>query len=175
MKPLQPSQRYGQRVVAFIDLLGVGSQLSDPTRAETYAGAVVRVLDSVAGRRDEGFYEVENLHSGRAVEIEVYRPEVSGAKVTTVSDAIVVSLPLPARLSVAARAERVYTLLHHAYDIQRGLLMAGFRSRGAVCIGGLIHTSSLIVARRWCEHIIWSAVRLSSRASCSNAMSSRHC
>jgi hypothetical protein len=131
--------------VAFIDLLGVSSRLSDPSRAAVYAETLARVLDSLAGRHDEGFYEVENLHSGAVVEIEHYRPDVRGAKITTVSDAIVISLPISSSLSIAGRAKRVYKLLDQAYTVQRSLLLAGFRSRGAVCIGGLIHTSRFIV------------------------------
>jgi len=137
--------RFEKRIVAFIDVLGLSDALKSRGGQRRYAEAIDSILTSITKDRAHSWLSLRHVLSGEEVEIESSGPFTKGAKVTTVSDAILLSIPFGPRTSPDARMRRIHDCLQAASEIQQTLLKLGLRTRGGISIGGLIHKSHLVV------------------------------
>ncbi len=137
--------RFEQRVVAYIDVLGLSQPLMQADSSRRYAEAVDAILGPIVRDKDEPWLVLPHVRTGEEIEIDLALPVTRGARVTTISDAILLSVPLGVRAKPAERLRRIFSCLRAVYGVQQSLLALGLRTRGGVAIGGLIHKSHLVV------------------------------
>jgi hypothetical protein len=136
---------YGQRVVALVDVLGASAALNSPASARRFSEALAAVISPIVRNKNEPWLVLPHVETGEEVEIDVSLPITANARVTTISDSIVISVPCSLRLLPDERLRRVFDCLHAVKCLQRSLLTLGLRTRGGLTIGGLIHKSHLVV------------------------------
>lgn len=137
--------RFQNRLVAFIDVLGLSRALSSEDGSRRYAEGIDAILSPIVRKTREPWLVLPHVHTGQEVEIDLSLPVTPNSRITTVSDAIVLSVPLGARTMPDERMRRIFGFLRACYGIQRALLALGLRSRGGASIGGLIHKNHLVV------------------------------
>jgi hypothetical protein len=137
--------RYENRLVAFVDILGI-SELLLADRDGAYANAISAVISALT-RKTDVVHILRHVKTGREVEVEFDTPCV-GARITTISDAIVMSYPViePANeLHLETRIIPIFTCLESVFWLQRALLSVGIRSRGGIACGRLLHKRDLVM------------------------------
>jgi hypothetical protein len=136
---------YGNRVVAFMDILGMSSLLSDPVTSRRYAEAIAPILSAVVRKQSEFYLMLRHVRTGEEVEVQLCPPVAHGSVVTSISDAIVISVPYGPRLSAQEKLRRIFYCLQSVFWLQRSLMTLGVLVRGGVAIGGLIHKAHLVL------------------------------
>lgn len=137
--------RFERRLVAIIDVLGLSDSLKDEAASRRYAQAVDKVLSPLMRRKDDFWLVLPHVRTGEEILIEPCLPATKGARTTTISDAILLSIPYGPRLAPEERSRRIFDCLHAVYGIQRSLLAVGLRTRGGMSVGGIIHKNHLVV------------------------------
>ena len=131
--------------MAYIDVLGLSDALRSQQGSKRYAEAVDSILTPIVRSRDEPWLVLNHVLTGEEVEVDLSLPVTNGSRITTVSDAILISVPFGPKLSAQDRMRRIFDCLHAVRGVQRSLLVLGLRTRGGISIGGLIHKSHLVV------------------------------
>jgi hypothetical protein len=138
--------RYEERVVAFIDVLGLSATLSEPSRAERYAQALAAILSPIIRNRESSWLVLPHVRTGEEIEIQLAPTATKGARTTALSDSILISVPMAPDLLKGERLASILDCLQAVYWLQRSLLALGILTRGGMALGGLIHKSHLVVA-----------------------------
>lgn len=134
------------RFVAFIDILGVSQYSRDEASSEKYVRALYSVISTIL--KGDGFYEFQHVREDHQVEFEIRRPADKNAKLTAVSDALVISVP---ELSEAnqihgrSRPLQIMSILETISHLQSSLAAIGLLSRGGLACGPVIHTRNAVV------------------------------
>jgi hypothetical protein len=139
--------RFEPRLVAYIDILGLSAALSSAHGARRYAEALDAILTPVVRDKEEPWLVLPHIRSGEEIEVDLSLPVTRRSRVTTISDAILLSVPFGARARPDERMRRIFTCLRAVYGIQQSLLALGLRTRGGIAVGGLIHKSHLVVGQ----------------------------
>jgi len=110
----------------------------------------VRALHGVVSTilKSDGFYEFQHLRSGQRIECEIRRPADKNAKLTAVSDALVVSVPEFSNANEVhgrSRLVQILSILETISHLQSSLAAVGLLSRGGLAYGPLIHTRNVVV------------------------------
>jgi hypothetical protein len=135
-----------RRFVAFIDILGVSQHTRDEASSEKYVRALHSVVSTIL--RSDGFHEFQHLRDGQRIEYEIWRPADKNAKLTAISDALVVSVPEFSKANEVhgrSRLVQVLSILETISHMQSSLAAIGLLSRGGLACGSLIHTRNVVV------------------------------
>ncbi len=138
---------YEHRIVAFVDMLGISDRLLAKD-SESFARTIHAVASALTGRRPTVFFVLPHIRTGQEIEIQFDRPFGSGDRMTTVSDAIVMSFPAEERdnqFAVGSRSLPILRCLDAVFWLQRGLLSLGIRTRGGICRGHILHSRNFVI------------------------------
>jgi len=137
---------YEHRIVAFVDMLGISDRLLAKD-SENFARTIHTVASALTGKRSTVFFALPHVRTGREIEIQFDRPVGSGDRMTTLSDAIVMSFPVEERenqFAVGSRSLPILRCLDAVFWLQRGLLSLGIRTRGGICRGQILHSRNFV-------------------------------
>jgi hypothetical protein len=137
---------YERRVVAFVDMLGISDRLL-ALGSEGFARTIYAVTSALTSKRPGTFFVLPHVRTGREIEIAFDKPIGAGDRITTVSDAIVMSFPAEERENQFARGSStlpILSCLQAVFWLQRGLLSLGVRTRGGICRGSIFHNSNFV-------------------------------
>src|SRR5262249_6371074 len=138
--------RYERRIVAFVDLLGISDQLL-ASESESFARTIYTVISALTGKQQHVFFALPHLRTCKEIEVQFDKPFGLDGRMTTVSDAVVVSFPEEERDNPHARgscALPILKCLQAVFWLQRSLLSLGIRTRGGICRGNLFHSSNFV-------------------------------
>jgi hypothetical protein len=93
------------------------------------------------------FFVLPHIRTGQEIEIQFDKPFGSGDRMTTVSDAIVMSFPAEEQdnqFAVGSRSLPILRCLDAVFWLQRGLLSLGIRTRGGICRGQILHSRNFV-------------------------------
>ncbi len=139
--------KYESRYVAFVDILGLSDLLRDAERSEAFARSVYRLIAALS-RKGEVFFELTHVRSGKRVQAQFDAPFGSGDRMTSISDAIVMSFKDRETDNELAPDSRLVPLLRCltcVFWLQRGLLTVGVKTRGGISVGRLFHTRDRVI------------------------------
>jgi hypothetical protein len=140
--------RFDNRIIAFIDILGMRQHLANPITEEQFARNITRIIQEVMRPTIETSVALPSVRSQKAIEVGFsgWRTEAD-CEITSISDSIVVSLPLDTKMSrkQKTRAWSVYQGLCIVFWLQRALVQLGILTRGAITIGKIHHTTSVVI------------------------------
>jgi hypothetical protein len=142
------SALYEQRVVGYLDILGVSQRLADPSEARRYAEAVSGIIAPIIADKEEWVFDLAHVDDGRRIEVFLSPLNQKSSQISFISDTIVISrleVETDNDLAIGSRALPILDCLEYMMYIQRALLMLGLPSRGALTRGGLIHSGELLV------------------------------
>ncbi len=146
---------YKNRIVSFIDILGLSDHLKNPDRAAEFARSVTHALLAILPRdhklrkwRDIPTRHVETLET---IELRAPYSKTFAGNYTLISDSIVFSIPDTAKFF--GPDDETYSGRHYAiiecarvtFWIQRHLLQLGILTRGGISSGGLFHNENVVV------------------------------
>lgn len=137
--------RFERRIVAYVDVLGLSEILAQSEKSKRYAEAIDAIISPIIRQKDEPWLVLPHVRTGEEIEVDISDPITKGSRITTISDAILLSAPLGARSDGPEQLRRIFTCLRSVYSIQRSLLVLGLRTRGGIAVGGLLHKSHLVV------------------------------
>lgn len=136
------------RIIAFLDILGMRQHLSNPASEHTFVGNISVIIREILKPEIAVSVQLPHVKESRVVEVAFsgWREEID-CRITSISDSLVVSMPL---LTEMARREKsqiwaIYQCLSIVFWLQRALLQVGVLTRGAVCIGKLYHANPIVV------------------------------
>lgn len=138
-----PADSYRSRVVAFLDVLGASSALSSPNSARRFSEGLAAILSALVSDKQHAFLALPHILTGDEVDVENSLLASPGARVTTISDAITISVPLSSRPK--QQSAQILDCIENVRILQRGLLTLGVRTRGGLTIGGLLHNNRVVV------------------------------
>jgi hypothetical protein len=134
------------RFVAFVDILGVAQHTRDEASSNNYVRAIYSVVSTIL--KEKGFFELQHVRGNHLVEVEIGRPADKNAKLTAVSDALVVSVPersIANKIHGRSRLLQIMSILETISNLQSSLAAIGLLSRGGLACGPLVHTRDVIV------------------------------
>jgi hypothetical protein len=141
---MRPS--YEQRIVAFVDMLGISDRLLAED-SERFVRTVQTVTSALTNRRPTVFFALPHVRTGQEIEVQFDKPIASGDRMTTVSDAIVMSFPSTERnnqFALGSRSLPILGCLDAVFWLQRSLLSLGIRTRGGICRGDIFHNRNFV-------------------------------
>src|SRR5258706_2618878 len=124
--------KYENRYVALVDILGLSDSLLDAQTSEAFARSIYGLVGALS-RKGAVFFELTHVRTGKRMEIQFDAPFSSGDRMTSVSDAIVMSFPDHETDNDLAPGSRLVPLLPwltSVFWLQRALLTLGVRTRG---------------------------------------------
>ena len=138
---------YDYRFVAFVDVLGFSALISDEQRSERFARAMHKILGTMLDP-NVGFAELTHIFNGEQFEVECSWPASDRAMVSSISDALVISLPEntePDGEYPSSRVNQILVLLEHVKRVQTILCAAGVLCRGGVTHGRIHHEHNFAI------------------------------
>lgn len=139
--------KYESRYVAFVDILGLSDLLRDPERSEAFARSIYGLIAALS-KKGEVFFELTHVRSGNRVQAQFDAPFGSRDRMTSISDAIVMSFLDRDTDNEFAPHSRLVPLLRCltcVFWLQRGLLTVGVKTRGGIAVGRLFHTRDRVI------------------------------
>ncbi len=153
--------QYDRRHVAFLDILGFSRLMDDSHVSEKYARNLHHVFSIILYETESIFFEGEHIEDEGVFEFEFSRPADSRCQITTVSDAIVISLPeysTADSICPRGRLLQLLQLLECVADVQAFLAAFGVLCRGGLTVGPLYHGRDIVLGQG-----LVSAYRLESK------------
>lgn len=134
------------RFVALIDILGVSQYTRDEASSNKYVRALYGLVSTIL--RSEGFCEFQHIRGDHRIEFEITRPADKNAKLTAVSDALVVSVREISdanKVHGRSRLLQIMSILETISHLQSSLAAIGLLTRGGLTCGPLVHTKDVVV------------------------------
>jgi hypothetical protein len=136
------------RIVAFLDILGMRQHLSNPTSEDAFINNICTIIGESLKPKIALSVALPHVRESRAVEVGFsgWREEVD-CRITSISDSLVASMPLLTKMGRKNKSQAwsIYQCLSVVFWLQRALIQVGVLTRGAVCIGKIYHANSIIV------------------------------
>ena len=138
--------KYQRRIVAFVDMLGISDRLLS-SESKAFARTIHTVISALTGKKPTVFFVLPHVRTNEEVEIQFDKPLGGGDRMTTLSDAVVMSFPAEEQNNQFAPGSKslpILRALEAVFWLQRGLLTLGVRTRGGICRGELFHTGAFV-------------------------------
>lgn len=140
---------YEERVIAFIDILGMRQHLSNVTTERRVARNIAAVVHEVLKPTVELVARLPHLYDRSSVRATFsgWRGDAN-CQITSISDSLVISLPLSGahpRFCTKSKIFSVYMCMEIVFWIQRELLQVGILTRGAISVGRIHHSTALVI------------------------------
>lgn len=138
---------YETRFVGFVDILGFSAMIKDPVKSDRYAASLYRVINSIVN--NEGVSEIgKHIDTGEEIEFEFMSSAYSTGRVTSLSDAVILSVP-ETRLEHSAKqggkSAQILACLEAISDLQAALISLGILTRGGLSFGKFFHGTDVAI------------------------------